>query len=82
MAKMVSIKAIISLFADSGLKLAELANIKVYNIDWDNHLIKVPVKYPHEPQSISKRAGYSHLPLVSQKGSKQERVRRHLIRAI
>jgi site-specific recombinase XerD len=34
-------KAIISLFADSGLRLTELANINVSDIDWHNGLIKV-----------------------------------------
>jgi len=34
-------KAIISLFADSGLRLAELANIKLGNIDWQSRLIKL-----------------------------------------
>lgn len=37
-------KAIISLFADSGLRLTELANINPHNIDWDNRLIKVVCK--------------------------------------
>ena len=37
-------KAIISLFADSGLRLTELASIEVHNIDWENHLIKVKCK--------------------------------------
>jgi site-specific recombinase XerD len=37
-------KAIISLFADSGLRLSELAYIKRANIDWNTHLIKVKVK--------------------------------------
>jgi integrase len=37
-------KAIISLFADSGLRLSELAAIKVSDIDWDNSLIKVRCK--------------------------------------
>jgi site-specific recombinase XerD len=37
-------KAIISLFADSGLRLAELANINPNNIDWQNRLIKVKCK--------------------------------------
>jgi len=37
-------KAIISLFADSGLRLSELANIKLQNIDWQNRLIKVRCK--------------------------------------
>jgi len=37
-------KAIISLFADSGLRLVELANIEVKNIDWQNRLIKTRCK--------------------------------------
>ena len=37
-------KAIISLFADSGLRLSELANINVNNIDWDSQLIRVKCK--------------------------------------
>ena len=37
-------KAITSLFADSGLRLSELANINPHNIDWDNRLIKVVCK--------------------------------------
>jgi site-specific recombinase XerD len=37
-------KAIISLFADSGLRLTELANIKVSGIDWDRRLIRVRCK--------------------------------------
>ncbi len=34
-------KAIIALFVESGLRVAELANIKYQNIDWQNHTIKV-----------------------------------------
>jgi len=37
-------KAIISLFADSGLRLSELANINLHNIDWQHRLIKVRCK--------------------------------------
>ena len=37
-------KAIISLFADSGLRLTELTNINPKNIDWDTRLIKVTCK--------------------------------------
>jgi site-specific recombinase XerD len=37
-------KAIISLFVDTGLRLTELANIKVTNIDWHSRLIKVRCK--------------------------------------
>ncbi len=34
-------KAIIALFADSGLGLSELASINLRNINWSNRLIKV-----------------------------------------
>jgi site-specific recombinase XerC len=34
-------KAIVSLFADSGLRSSELANINPANIDWQHRLIKV-----------------------------------------
>jgi len=37
-------KAIISLFADSGLRLSELANIRVCDVDWSRHLIKTICK--------------------------------------
>ena len=37
-------KPIISLFADSGLRLRELASIETQNIDWQNLLIKVKCK--------------------------------------
>jgi site-specific recombinase XerD len=37
-------KAIISLFADSGLRLREVASISLNNIDWQNRLIKVRCK--------------------------------------
>ena len=37
-------KAIISLFADSGLRLSELASVKRSNIDWQHKLIKVICK--------------------------------------
>ena len=37
-------KAIISLFADSGLRLTELAGIRTNDIDWENRLIKVKCK--------------------------------------
>jgi site-specific recombinase XerD len=37
-------KAIISLFADSGLRLLEEANIRVSDIDWTRRLIKVKCK--------------------------------------
>ena len=37
-------KAIISLFADSGLRLSELASINPHNINWSNRLIKARCK--------------------------------------
>ena len=37
-------KAIISLFADSGLRLSELADIKTEHVDWEHKLIKVKYK--------------------------------------
>jgi len=37
-------KAIIALFTESGLRLTELTNIKLENIDWDSHTIKVICK--------------------------------------
>jgi site-specific recombinase XerD len=43
-AKCVRDKCIVSLFADSGLRLSELANINTHNIDWQNRLIKVRCK--------------------------------------
>jgi site-specific recombinase XerD len=43
-ARCVRDKAIISLFADSGLRLSELANIELRNIDWEHRLIKVRCK--------------------------------------
>jgi site-specific recombinase XerD len=33
--------AIISLFADSGMRLSELTNVKLMDIDWDNHTITI-----------------------------------------
>ena len=37
-------RAIISLFADSGLRLSELASISPHNIDWQHRLIRVTCK--------------------------------------
>ena len=37
-------KAIISLFSDSGLRLSELASVRLENIDWGSRLIKVRCK--------------------------------------
>lgn len=35
-------KAVSALFVESGLRVAELANIKFQNIDWQNRTIKIP----------------------------------------
>jgi len=43
-AKCIRDKAIISLFADSGLRLSELASINPANIDWQRRVIKVKCK--------------------------------------
>jgi site-specific recombinase XerD len=45
-------KAIISLFADSGLRLSELSNINPSNIDWDHRLIKVKCKGNKEGYAV------------------------------
>ncbi len=37
-------KAIIALFAESGLRLSELANIKAQDIDWEGRVVRVTVK--------------------------------------
>jgi integrase/recombinase XerC len=34
-------KALVSLFADSGMRLSELASVKASQIDWDNRLITI-----------------------------------------
>lgn len=34
-------KAIISLFADSGMRLNELTTVKASDIDWDNHTVTI-----------------------------------------
>jgi len=37
-------KSIVSLFADSGLRLAELSSINIGDIDWEARIVKVKVK--------------------------------------
>jgi site-specific recombinase XerD len=44
LAKCVRDKAIVSLFADSGLRLSELEKIELQNINWEHRLIKVKCK--------------------------------------
>ena len=48
-------RAIISLFADSGLRLSELANINHHNIDWQHRLIKVTEVHHTSLQGFSSR---------------------------
>jgi site-specific recombinase XerD len=43
-AKCIRDKAIISLFADSGLRLDELSNIKLHDLNWESRLIKCKCK--------------------------------------
>ncbi len=51
-------KVIISLFADSGLRLSELTNINAHDIDWQNRLIKVVCKGNKEAMAVfGKRTG-------------------------
>ncbi|MFC2066273.1 tyrosine-type recombinase/integrase [Chloroflexota bacterium] len=45
-------KAIIALFTESGLRLSELTNIKSYDIDWDNRLIRVVCKGNKEALAV------------------------------
>jgi site-specific recombinase XerD len=45
-------KAIISLFADSGLRLSELVSIKLENIDWSRRLINVWCKGAKEGLAV------------------------------
>jgi integrase/recombinase XerC len=45
-------KAIIALFTESGLRLSELTNIKSYNIDWGNRLIRVVCKGNKEALAV------------------------------
>ena len=51
-AKCIRDKAIISLFADSGLRLTELADINPQNIDWQRRVIKVTCKGNREGYAV------------------------------
>jgi site-specific recombinase XerD len=44
-------KAIIALFVESGLRLAELANIKLCDIDWESHTVRVMGKGRKEAEA-------------------------------
>ena len=54
-------KAIISLFAESGLRLSELVNIKVKDIDWQSNTIKVLGKGNKEGYSPFGSTSEQHL---------------------
>ena len=45
-------RAIVSLFADSGLRLTELANISLADIDWEHRLIRVTCKGNKEALAV------------------------------
>jgi len=62
-AKCVRDRAIISLFADSGLRLSELADIKLDDIDSDNRLIKVRCKDNKEALAIFGQTTEAYLKL-------------------
>jgi integrase len=52
-------KAIVSLLFDSGLRLSEVASIKVADIDWDSSTIRVAVKGNRE-----EKAAFTHRTAV------------------
>jgi integrase/recombinase XerD len=69
-------KAIITLFVESGLRLSELTNIKVEDIDWNCRVIKVIGKGNKEGYAPfgEKAEGYLRLWLAEYKPSKSERI--------
>lgn len=63
-------KAVISLFADSGMRLSELANIKVSDIDWENHTVTIWGKGNKQRKApFSKRSGELLKELISRNGT-------------
>ena len=63
-------KAIISLFADSGMSLRELANIRAYDIDWENYTITSWGKGNKQRKApFTQRSAKLLEELVSQNGS-------------
>jgi len=54
-------KAIIALFVESGLRLAELVDIKYNNIDWNNHTIKILGKGRKEAYAPFGQLSYEYL---------------------
>jgi integrase len=63
-------KAIISLFADSGMRLNELANIKAANIDWNNYTITIWGKGAKQRKApFTERTAKMLVQVVSQNGT-------------
>jgi len=63
-------KAIISLFADSGMRLNELANIKATDIDWENYTIVVWGKGNKQRKApFTERSANLLRQLISQNGT-------------
>jgi integrase/recombinase XerC len=63
-------KCIISLFADSGMRLSELAGIKSGDIDWDNHTVTIWGKGSRQRRApFTKRTARLLRQVVSQNGT-------------
>jgi integrase len=63
-------KAIISLFADSGMRLSELANIKAGDINWDNYTITIWGKGNKQRKApFTARSAELLIQLISQDGA-------------
>jgi integrase len=63
-------KAIISLFADSGMRLCELANIRASDIDWDNFTITIWGKGSKQRRApFTKRSASMLKELIIQNGT-------------
>ncbi len=69
-------KAIIALFVESGLRLSELANIKVEDMDWNSHIVRVIGKGNKEGYAPfgEKAESYLRLWLSEYKPDKGERI--------
>jgi len=69
-------KAIIALFVESGLRLSELTNMKVEDVDWNSHTIRVIGKGNKEGYAPfgNKAEGYLRLWLSEYKPEKGERI--------
>jgi integrase/recombinase XerC len=74
--KSVRDKAIIALFVELGLRLSELTNIKVGDVDWNSHIIKVIGKGNKEGYAPfgNKAEGYLRLWLSEYNAENGERM--------